>query len=117
MPPVLKERLSRQITGSVRWRETSERLASEGIERVAEIGPGKVPDRSDWTHLPRLLENVSSTEDFACLANCMGQSRELSACCSTTCLSGQSSAPRSTYLRRIHGTEHVPQQGPPGSNQ
>ncbi|MEQ8962969.1 MAG: acyltransferase domain-containing protein, partial [Coleofasciculus sp. C2-GNP5-27] len=39
---VLKERLQRQITGSVRWREISLHLSEEGIEKVVEIGPGKV---------------------------------------------------------------------------
>lgn len=38
----LKDRLARQMTGSVRWREISERLPTEGIEQVVEIGPGKV---------------------------------------------------------------------------
>jgi [acyl-carrier-protein] S-malonyltransferase len=62
---VLKERLSSQITGSVRWRETSERLASEGIERVVEIGPGKVLTGLIGRTCPDLiLENVSSTEDL-----------------------------------------------------
>jgi len=39
---VLKNRLQRQMTGSVRWRELSMQLPLEGIERVVEIGPGKV---------------------------------------------------------------------------
>ncbi|MBF2000357.1 MAG: ACP S-malonyltransferase [Synechococcales cyanobacterium M58_A2018_015] len=38
----LKDRLNRQMTGSVRWREISLQLPVEGIERVVEIGPGKV---------------------------------------------------------------------------
>lgn len=38
----LKDRLNRQMTGSVRWREISLQLPAEGIERVVEIGPGKV---------------------------------------------------------------------------
>ncbi len=41
-PVVLKERLGRQMTGSVRWREISLQLPELGIERVIEIGPGKV---------------------------------------------------------------------------
>lgn len=39
---VLKARLTHQMTGSVRWREISLRLAIEGVKRVVEIGPGKV---------------------------------------------------------------------------
>lgn len=37
---VLKARLMAQMTGSVRWRETSLQLAAEGIEEAIEIGPG-----------------------------------------------------------------------------
>lgn len=62
---VLKERLSRQITGSVRWRETSLRLPGEGIERVVEIGPGTVLTGLIKRTCPNLtLENVSSLEDL-----------------------------------------------------
>ncbi len=38
----LKERLDRQITGSVRWREISLQLSELGVERSIEVGPGKV---------------------------------------------------------------------------
>lgn len=62
---VLKERLSRQITGSVRWRETSERLQAEGIERVVEIGPGTVlTGLIKRTCHDLILENVSSATDL-----------------------------------------------------
>ncbi|MBF2025258.1 MAG: ACP S-malonyltransferase [Oscillatoriales cyanobacterium C42_A2020_001] len=39
---LLKQRLSQQMTGSVRWREISLQLPEEGITQVIEIGPGKV---------------------------------------------------------------------------
>ncbi|MDJ1182284.1 ACP S-malonyltransferase [Roseofilum casamattae] len=39
---ILKERLVKQMTGSVRWRETCLQLVEEGIESVTEIGPGNV---------------------------------------------------------------------------
>ncbi len=39
---VLKQRLTQQMTGSVRWREIQEELPKQGIEQVIEIGPGKV---------------------------------------------------------------------------
>ncbi|GAX39997.1 malonyl CoA-acyl carrier protein transacylase [Tolypothrix sp. NIES-4075] len=39
---VLKQRLIKQMTGSVRWREISLQLPNIGIERVVEIGPGNV---------------------------------------------------------------------------
>jgi [acyl-carrier-protein] S-malonyltransferase len=38
----LKARLVRQMTSGVRWRETMDRLATEGMRTVVEIGPGKV---------------------------------------------------------------------------
>lgn len=38
----LKERLARQMTGSVRWREIGEQLPECGIEAAIEVGPGKV---------------------------------------------------------------------------
>jgi [acyl-carrier-protein] S-malonyltransferase len=39
---ILKQRLIKQMTGSVRWREISLLLPTIGIERVVEIGPGNV---------------------------------------------------------------------------
>jgi [acyl-carrier-protein] S-malonyltransferase len=41
-PEKLKQRLSQQMTGSVRWREISLQLPEEGIQRVIEVGPGNV---------------------------------------------------------------------------
>ncbi len=41
-PVLLKARLAKQMTGSVRWTETSQNLASLGVTRVVEVGPGKV---------------------------------------------------------------------------
>jgi [acyl-carrier-protein] S-malonyltransferase len=38
----LKQRLDRQITGSVRWREISLQLPEMAIEQALEVGPGKV---------------------------------------------------------------------------
>lgn len=39
---VLKDRLHRQMTTGVRWRETMERFNAEGIGTTVEIGPGNV---------------------------------------------------------------------------
>lgn len=62
---LLKARLSRQMTGSVRWRETSVRLAQEGIERVVEIGPGTVLTGLIRRTCPELeLENISGVEEL-----------------------------------------------------
>ena len=38
----LKDRLRAQMTSGVRWRETMERLAGDGIHTTVEIGPGNV---------------------------------------------------------------------------
>ncbi|GAB4535524.1 MAG: ACP S-malonyltransferase [Pleurocapsa sp.] len=38
----LKQRLSQQMTGSVRWREIMLQLPQEDITQVVEVGPGKV---------------------------------------------------------------------------
>lgn len=38
----IKQRLSQQMTGSVRWREISLQLPTHGITEVIEIGPGNV---------------------------------------------------------------------------
>jgi [acyl-carrier-protein] S-malonyltransferase len=39
---ILKQRLTQQMTKGVRWREISMQLPQQGIDRVVEIGPGKV---------------------------------------------------------------------------
>jgi [acyl-carrier-protein] S-malonyltransferase len=61
----LKDRLVRQMTGSVRWRETTLCLPQEGIERVIEIGPGKVLTGLIKRTCPELsLVNLSSLADL-----------------------------------------------------
>ncbi|MGQ9872088.1 ACP S-malonyltransferase [Leptodesmis sp.] len=62
---ILKQRLSQQMTGSVRWREISLQLAEIGMTRVVEIGPGKVLTGLIKRTCPTLvLENVSSLSDI-----------------------------------------------------
>jgi [acyl-carrier-protein] S-malonyltransferase len=39
---VIKQRLAEQMTGSVRWREITLALPDLGVDRVVEVGPGKV---------------------------------------------------------------------------
>ncbi|MEA5534221.1 ACP S-malonyltransferase [Crocosphaera sp. XPORK-15E] len=39
---LLKDRLIKQMTGSVRWREIMLSLSSEGVTQAIEVGPGKV---------------------------------------------------------------------------
>lgn len=66
-PDILKQRLIQQMTGPVRWREISLRFVEEGIEKVVEIGPGKVLTKLIKRTCPDLaLENVGS---FAELPN------------------------------------------------
>ena len=37
----VRELLAKQVSGTVRWRETMERMLSEGVDSFVEIGPGK----------------------------------------------------------------------------
>ncbi|HEY9613566.1 ACP S-malonyltransferase [Allocoleopsis sp.] len=61
----LKNRLQLQMTGSVRWQEITMQLPVEGIERVVEIGPGKVLTGLIKRMCPDLvLENVGSVADL-----------------------------------------------------
>lgn len=63
---VLKQRLSQQMTGSVRWREISLQLAEIGMTRVVEIGPGKVLTGLIKRTCPNLaLENVGGLSDIS----------------------------------------------------
>ncbi|MCS6813995.1 MAG: ACP S-malonyltransferase [Cyanobacteria bacterium] len=62
---VLRDRLTRQMTGPVRWREISLHLAANGVERVVEIGPGKVLTGLVKRTCPELvLENISNFTDL-----------------------------------------------------
>ena len=57
----LKQRLTEQITGAVRWCEISQALADEGVDRIQEIGPGKVlTGLIKRTHKGVALENINS---------------------------------------------------------
>jgi [acyl-carrier-protein] S-malonyltransferase len=62
---VLKQHLIKQMTGSVRWREISEALPKNGIERVVEIGPGNVLTGLIKRTCPGLtLENVRNAAEL-----------------------------------------------------
>ena len=39
---IIKDRLERQMTGSVRWLETMLQFTQLGVEEIIEVGPGKV---------------------------------------------------------------------------
>ncbi len=61
----LRERLVQQMTGSVRWREISLKLTEVGIERVVEVGPGKVLTGIIKRTCPNLLlENISTVAEL-----------------------------------------------------
>ncbi|MEH1803023.1 MAG: ACP S-malonyltransferase [Nostoc sp.] len=62
---ILKQRLNKQMTGSVRWREISLQLPANGIQRVLEIGPGKVLTGLIKRNTPDLiLQNIQSAADL-----------------------------------------------------
>jgi [acyl-carrier-protein] S-malonyltransferase len=61
---VLKERLTQQMTGAVRWLEICEQLSSLGINQAIEVGPGKVLTGLLKRTCPELeLFNISSVVD------------------------------------------------------
>jgi [acyl-carrier-protein] S-malonyltransferase len=66
----LKERLSRQMTGSVRWLEISEQLTALGVERSIEVGPGKVLAGLLKRTCPEMaLINIGSAAELSQITN------------------------------------------------
>lgn len=62
---VIKQRLSQQMTASVRWREISLELPANGIEQVMEIGPGNVLTNLIKRTTPDLiLKNIRNAGDL-----------------------------------------------------
>ena len=60
----LKDRLSRQMTGGVRWREISLEFTAIAVDRIVEVGPGKVLTGIIKRTCPELtLENVGTLAD------------------------------------------------------
>jgi [acyl-carrier-protein] S-malonyltransferase len=61
----LKQRLIKQMTGNVRWREISLQLSENGVTRVVEIGPGNVLTGLIKRTCSNLtLENIRSAEEL-----------------------------------------------------
>ncbi len=61
----LKERLSQQMTGPVRWREISLQFPENGVEKVVEIGPGNVLTGLIKRTAPGLiLENIRNAAEL-----------------------------------------------------
>ncbi|MBE9017914.1 ACP S-malonyltransferase [Chroococcidiopsidales cyanobacterium LEGE 13417] len=57
---ILKDRLTSQMTGGVRWRETVQRFVEAGVQQVVEIGPGNVLTGLIKRTCPDIsLENIS----------------------------------------------------------
>ena len=64
-PALLQARLMQQITGPVRWREICLQFTELGIERVIEVGPGKVLTGLVKRTCPGMeLVNVNSVTDL-----------------------------------------------------
>jgi [acyl-carrier-protein] S-malonyltransferase len=72
-PDELRQRLVEQVTGTVRWRETVEFMAGEGITRLYEIGAGKV-----LSGLARRIsrdidtKSIGTAEDIAAAGEALG---------------------------------------------
>lgn len=63
---LIKSRLMQQMLRGVRWREIAQQLPLEGIEKVVEIGPGKVLTGLIKRMTSNLtLENVSALADIS----------------------------------------------------
>ncbi|MBD2305442.1 ACP S-malonyltransferase [Chroococcidiopsis sp. FACHB-1243] len=60
---ILKDRLTHQMTGGVRWRETVQRFVEAGVQQVVEIGSGNVLTGLIKRTCPDIsLENISGKE-------------------------------------------------------
>jgi [acyl-carrier-protein] S-malonyltransferase len=63
-PQAIREALTRQIAGSVRWADSIRRLADDGVEATIEVGPGGV-----LTGLtPRIVPSMQSMDTQQALA-------------------------------------------------
>ncbi len=63
-PNVIRQLLVDQVTGMVRWRESMNYLAAQGITRTTEIGAGKV-----LSGLMKRIEPTITTSNFGTLAD------------------------------------------------
>jgi [acyl-carrier-protein] S-malonyltransferase len=59
-PEQIKENLNKQLTASVRWTQTMEKMVSDGLSSVTEVGPGKVL-QGLFKKVDRALETESAT--------------------------------------------------------
>jgi [acyl-carrier-protein] S-malonyltransferase len=66
---VLKDRLARQMTGSVRWREICNLLPELSVEKAIEVGPGKVLTGLIKRTCPQVqLGKIASLKDIQSLS-------------------------------------------------
>jgi len=64
-PNQIRDLLAKQITGSVRWRETMIFFASQGVEEIIEIGSGKVLSGLVGRTCPNIKSrSIQNTEDL-----------------------------------------------------
>jgi [acyl-carrier-protein] S-malonyltransferase len=64
-PVILKQRLKKQMTGSVRWLETMQEMSRLDVAEVVEIGPGKVLTGLFKRTTPEIaLKNISALNDM-----------------------------------------------------
>lgn len=74
---ILKARLMKQMTNRVRWRETIEVLSQQKLDRVIEIGPGKVLTNTILRMYPDMkLNNISSNAELATLKQFLAETSE-----------------------------------------
>ena len=59
-PEEIKENLNKQLTASVRWTQTMEKMVFDGLSSVTEVGPGKVL-QGLFKKVDRALETESAT--------------------------------------------------------
>ncbi len=65
-PTQLKNHLSQQMIGSVRWRETLLKMSEEGVSKLVEVGPGKVLTGLCKRTCPDIeLQNISRAAEIA----------------------------------------------------
>ncbi len=68
-PTEIRQRLVEQVTGTVRWRESMLWLGANGVDRMAEIGAGKVLTGLAKRIVPEATAMSAGTpEDVAALA-------------------------------------------------
>ncbi|MEM6251719.1 MAG: ACP S-malonyltransferase [Cyanobacteria bacterium P01_D01_bin.156] len=69
---ILKQRLMKQMTGTVRWREISLSLPEQGVNSVVEVGPGKVlTGLIKRTCRSLALNNVSNLEQIDAVSSAL----------------------------------------------